>query len=129
MSDKVFKTFDEFWPFYLQEHADPSNRRLHQIGTTAALTAFGVGLITRKKWLVAIAPVLGYGPAWIGHFMIEKNRPATFTYPRWSLIGDFKMNALMWTGKLDEELERLGIQPIVEDMNSQPRETDGDTEA
>lgn len=120
MSEQLFETFEEFWPYYLAEHADPLNRRLHQVGTTAALTVFTAGLLTRRKWMMGIAPVLGYGPAWIGHFFVEKNRPATFTYPRWSLIGDFKMNVLMWTGKLDEELERLGVVFEVQDMESEP---------
>lgn len=121
MSEQRYETFEEFWPHYLREHANPANRRLHQMGTTAALTVFGVGLLTRRKWMMAVAPVFGYGPAWIGHFIIEKNRPATFTYPAWSLIGDFKMNALMWSGQLDAELERYGILEEPEDMQSTPR--------
>lgn len=124
MSETRFQTFEEFWPYYLQEHADPVNRRLHQAGTTAAIGMFAAGLVLRKPWMMAVAPVCGYGPAWIGHFLIEKNRPATFTYPRWSLMGDFKMNALMWSGKLDDELERLGISfssEDIHDMDSTPR--------
>lgn len=124
MSELRYETFEEFWPHYLREHANPQNRLLHQMGTTAALTVFGVGLLTRRKWMMAIAPVFGYGPAWVGHFIIEKNRPATFTYPKWSLIGDFKMNALMWSGQLNAELERYGIEAVPEDMQSTPSAAD-----
>lgn len=123
MDKPVFTSFEEFWPFYLGEHANPANRRLHQMGTTAALTVFATGLLLRKPKLMLAAPVFGYGPAWIGHFFVEKNKPASFKYPLWSFIGDFKMNGLMWTGKLDAELERLGIQfGEVSDQTSNPRE-------
>lgn len=111
MSETEFKSFEEFWPYYLNEHADPTNRVLHAIGTTSALTAATAAILLRKKWLFAVAPVLGYGPAWVGHFIIEKNRPATFKHPLWSLIGDFKMNSMMWKGTLQDELDRLGIVP------------------
>jgi len=111
MTDTRYRTFEEFWPYYLQEHSDGFNRRLHQVGTTGALATVAMAVITRTPALVPLALVAGYGPAWVGHFMIEKNRPATFTYPVWSLLGDFKMNALMWSGKLDEEMQRLGVTP------------------
>ena len=57
-------------------------------------------------WCALLAPVLGYGPAWIGHFFFEKNKPATFTYPLWSLSGDMRMYRLMWTGRMGPELDR-----------------------
>lgn len=110
MTKPVFNSFEEFWPFYLGEHANGTNRRLHQAGTTAALVVFATGVILRKPALMLIAPVCGYGPAWVGHFFVEKNKPASFGYPLWSFIGDFKMNALMWTGRLDAELERVGVK-------------------
>ncbi len=109
MSAERFKTFEEFWPFYLREHANPVNRRLHQAGTTGALATLAYSVLRGKPAVAPLALVVGYGPAWVGHFIIEKNRPATFTYPAWSLLGDFKMNKLMWTGELDDELRRLGI--------------------
>lgn len=117
MSDheERIQSFEEFWPYYLKEHSKPANRRLHQFGTTMALSAFSYGLLTRRKWLMLAAPIFGYGPAWVGHFFIEENRPATFKYPRWSLMGDFKMNALMWSGELDAELERYGIGDVESD--------------
>jgi hypothetical protein len=116
MSELEFESFDDFWPYYLEEHGDSSNRILHAIGTTSAVAAVAGALLFRKKRLLAIAPFLGYGPAWIGHYIIEKNRPATFKHPLWSLMGDFKMNAMMWKGTLREELERLGISEEGEEV-------------
>jgi len=104
-----YESFDAFWPYYLSEHADPTNRRLHQVGTTLALSVAGIALAKRRPWLVPVAFVAGYGPSWVGHFFVEKNRPATFSYPLWSLLADFRMNALMWRGELETEFERLGL--------------------
>lgn len=95
-----FKTFQEFWPFYLEEHSSLANRRLHFVGTflvhVIALSAFFASMWS-LLWLI---PVVGYGFAWVGHFVVQKNRPATFKYPLWSLRGDFKMFYLMCAGKL-----------------------------
>jgi hypothetical protein len=92
-------TFAEFWPFYLEQHRDPTNRRLHFVGSTLALGCVVAALlVTPIAW--AFAPLCGYGFAWVGHFFFEKNRPATFTYPLWSLMGDAKMYALTWRGKM-----------------------------
>lgn len=107
MSDETHDSFEEFWPYYLAEHGDPVNRWLHAIGTTGALATAAAALIQRKPKLLAFAPLIGYGPAWIGHFLIEKNRPATFKHPLWSLRGDFKMLRLMLADELDEEIYRL----------------------
>ena len=103
MTEKSIKSFKEFWPFYLGEHRLPSNRLLHYIGTTASL-ALLIYLIATAQWLwVPLVLVVGYGPAWIGHFTIEKNRPATFTYPLWSLMADYKMLFMAMTGQLKKE--------------------------
>lgn len=109
MSRERFDSFDEFWPYYLQEHSNPTNRTLHVAGTVAAAVTLGAAVVTRRPRLAALSPLIGYGAAWIGHFMIEKNRPATFTHPLWSLQGDLKMAQLALTGQLDDELRRLGI--------------------
>ena len=106
MAEK-FKTFEEFWPYYVKEHAQKSTRTIHAVGTTIALTAAAAALFTRNKKYLALAPVAGYGFAWISHFFIEKNRPASFTYPRWSLLGDFVMLKKMFEGTMDEEVERV----------------------
>jgi hypothetical protein len=112
MSEARFRTFEEFWPFYVREHSRPATRRLHFLGTTVSVTALATGLLTGRKWLAAIAPVFGYGPAWISHFFIEHNRPATFKYPAWSLQADFKMWSLMVRGAMDAEVERVMAQPV-----------------
>ena len=108
MSDN-FESFDDFWPYYLGEHSDPTNRALHVAGTVAAAATLGVAAATRKPKLALLAPFIGYGAAWIGHYMIEKNSPATFKHPFWSLRGDFKMTGLTLTGQIDDELRRYGI--------------------
>jgi hypothetical protein len=97
--------YDEFWLYYLREHSRPASRALHYLGTVCSMGAIVAGAIVSPWWLLA-APVLGYGPAWIGHFVIEKNRPATFRYPLWSLISDYKMFGLAIIGRLGPELAR-----------------------
>ena len=104
-----FKSFAEFWPYYLSEHAKPTTRALHFAGTGAGLLLFLLGLISGNYWLLPVALICGYGPAWIGHFFIEKNRPATFRHPLWSLIADFRMFFFFITGRLGNELRRHGI--------------------
>jgi len=102
---KEFQSFEEFWPYYLSEHSRPETRALHAAGTTVGSACAVVLLATgRWRWL-PLALIPGYGAAWLSHFLIEKNRPATFQYPLWSFMGDYKMLALMIAGKLDEENE------------------------
>jgi hypothetical protein len=110
MSDERIASFEEFWPYYVGEHLDPTTRRLHFVGTAAAVSCLAVGIATRRPALVLGSLVAGYGPAWIGHFFIEKNRPATFKYPLWSLLSDFKMWGLMATGQMDAEVEKVKAQ-------------------
>src|SRR3712207_9228386 len=71
-----FDSFDAFWPFYLREHARPATRAIHVAGTWAAATALLWGLLAGPLWLVLLAPVIGYGAAWISHMTVERNRPA-----------------------------------------------------
>jgi hypothetical protein len=104
-----FETFEQFWPHYLSLHMHPVNRMLHVVGTGAGVIVAGVGLATLNPFLLLAAPLCGYGPAWFGHFVIEKNQPATFSHPLWSLRGDFRMLALTITGRLGRELEHLRL--------------------
>jgi hypothetical protein len=89
--EKHFTTFADFYPFYLGEHTNRISRRLHFVGTTIALAIFVAALVTRIWWLVAVALVQGYAFAWVGHFFFEHNRPATFKYPRFSFMGDWRL--------------------------------------
>lgn len=97
-------SFGEFFPYYLSEHANPRNRALHYIGSTLVI-GVGVAAAIVNPLLGFLMPVAGYGFAWVGHFLIERNRPATFSYPLWSLMGDFRMYFLFLTGQLGAHLE------------------------
>lgn len=101
-----FRSFDEFWPYYVGEHSSAACRALHYFGTSMAIASLIGFVATAQFHLIPISLVLGYGPAWVGHFFIEKNRPATFKYPRWSLMGDFKMLWYALTGRMGGELEK-----------------------
>jgi hypothetical protein len=106
MPPREFQTFADFWPYYLYEHSRPATRALHAAGTMAS-TILLIILIAGHKWAWLPLPFLvGYGAAWVGHFFVEHNRPATFQHPLWSFMGDYKMLALMLTGRLDAELAR-----------------------
>ena len=99
------RTYEEFWPFYVSQHLKPATQRLHFLGTTLVLAALVAAVLLSPWWALA-TPILGYAPAWIGHFGFERNRPATFRYPLWSLRGDFRMYRLMWLGRMAPEIER-----------------------
>lgn len=90
LDGKRYRTFAEFYPFYMTEHANPVSRRLHVVGTGLVILALVAGLAV-NAWFFLAAPLIGYGFAWVGHFAFEKNRPATFQYPLFSLMGDFRL--------------------------------------
>lgn len=106
----AMKTFAEFWPYYLAEHRRPGTRVMHFIGSSVALLLLIGAIILRQPWWVLAAAVSGYAFAWVSHFSIEKNKPATFKYPFWSLAADWKMWGYMITGRLGGELRRLNVQ-------------------
>ena len=106
------RSFAEFWPHYLREHSRPQTRALHYVGTSLVVGLVLFALLTGRWLLLALLPVVGYLFAWIGHFGVEKNRPATFTYPLWSLAADFRMWWLWLSGRLKTELERAGVEPL-----------------
>jgi hypothetical protein len=99
-------SFEEFWPYYVGEHRLKVTRLFHFIGTTLAMSLVLGAFLLHNPWLLALAPIGGYGPAWISHFFIERNRPATFTYPWWSLKADVIMWGKIITGKMEAEVER-----------------------
>jgi hypothetical protein len=108
MADRM-TSYAEFWPYYLREHAKPETRAFHYIGTALALLCLVlIFLLDDYRWLFA-ALVAGYLFAWIGHFFIEKNRPATFTHPLWSLVSDFRMLFYWVTGRLGRQLDKAGV--------------------
>jgi hypothetical protein len=99
MSERI-QTYAEFFPFYLGEHSNPTCRALHFVGTTGHFAMVIAAAVTMNPWLILASAVFAYGFAWFGHFFIEKNRPATFKYPFWSLISDYRMWGYMVTGRL-----------------------------
>lgn len=109
-NEPVFQSFEEFWPFYLSQHLNRTCRVLHYIGTAAGLTLATTMLLSGNYLFFWFGFVPAYALAWIGHFVFEKNRPATFKYPRWSFMGDFKMLYYFLTGKVKSEMALPEVQ-------------------
>jgi hypothetical protein len=105
--EQQFKSFAEFYPYYLSEHRDPRCRGLHYIGSLLVLVVTAFAALNQSLNLLWLLPVIGYGFAWVGHFFIEKNRPATFTYPFYSLAADWVMLKDFLTGQLATKLNKL----------------------
>ena len=100
MAAQRYATFREFYPFYLSEHANVVSRRLHFIGSSLVLGCLLAAVTTHNAWWLLAVPLCGYGFAWAGHFFFEHNKPATFKYPVFSLIGDWVMYKDILTGKI-----------------------------
>jgi hypothetical protein len=104
-----FKDYESFWPFYLSQHSKRATRLWHVLGTLGGTLALVKAVLDSSLVWLLLVPVIGYGCAWIAHATVEENRPATFSYPLWSLRGDFHMLWLWLTGQLETELMRRGI--------------------
>jgi hypothetical protein len=105
MNQRQFNSFAEFWPHYVAEHSKPATRWLHCLGTITGLLLASALIAVGKWWLFPLGLVPGYGCAWAAHFFIEKNRPATFTHPLWSFMGDWKMLTLMLAGRMKRSVQ------------------------
>lgn len=101
----TFRSYDEFFGFYLQQHSDPANRVMHAVGTTLGFAVAIAAFATGHPWYALLFFPIGYGFAWTGHLLIEENVPATFGHPFWSFISDFRMLGLMFTGRLKARLD------------------------
>jgi hypothetical protein len=100
-------TFREFWPHYVLQHKNPWTRRIHFAATAGAAACLVGGVVFRSKWLLLAAPVVGYVPSELSHFLIERNIPATFSHPLWALWGDLVMCSRMAKGTMDATVERV----------------------
>ncbi len=103
----MIKTYGEFWDFYVREHSKPLTRALHFIGTTLGLALLVWFVWTSRWYFFPLFLVVGYAFAWFSHFAVEKNKPASFKYPVWSFISDFKMMWYMATGRMGNEVRRV----------------------
>lgn len=103
-SDRI-QTFAEFWPYYVRQHSRPLTRLLHAAGCVLAIITVALGLAV-SPWFFLAAVLAGYSLAWIGHFFIEHNKPATFQYPVYSLLADFRMLFLMMAGRMEQEVAK-----------------------
>lgn len=97
---KQYTSFSDFYPFYLGEHSNRTCRLLHFVGTWIVVGILVTAILTANAWWLLAVPVAGYGFAWVGHFFFEKNRPATFTYPFYSFLGDWVMWKDILVGKV-----------------------------
>ena len=118
MSTTEFRNYDEFFSFYLRAHSHPGNRFLHCCGTLIGLAVVAGALATGHPWYALLFPVIGYGFAWTGHFVVEGNRPATFGHPWWSFISDFRMVWLILTGQIGKRMTRANNQVHLGDTSS-----------
>lgn len=110
MKENNFRTIDEFYPFYLNQHRNSTNRKLHYIGSIIALLIIYICILFSKWKCILFSLVFGYGFAWFGHFFYEKNKPATFKYPLYSLICDYVMLWRYVSGNLDEDFNKYNIK-------------------
>ncbi len=103
-TEKKYKTFKDFYPYYLTEHSNPICREMHFTGTLGFFLILIAAILFQKWWMLVLLPFCGYGFAWAGHFFYEKNKPATFTYPLYSLGSDFVMFYHIITNQIHQKL-------------------------
>ena len=120
MADQSFANYDEFFSFYLREHSHPRNRLMHAAGTLLGVCTVIVPFAIGHPWYALLWPVVAYGFAWTGHFLIEGNKPATFGHPFWSFISDIRMLGLMLTGGLSRRTTE-GMNDVNKDARVSPR--------
>ena len=129
MADERIQTFEEFWPHYVRQHSNKTTRRLHFLGTTLAMACAGGALLGGRKSLLLVAPIVGYAPAWLSHFFIEQNKPATFDYPLWSLKADLIMWTKMVAGTMDAEVDMAMAEAIVVEARESESESESESAA
>ncbi|MBX3698913.1 MAG: DUF962 domain-containing protein [Dokdonella sp.] len=98
--ERHFASFREFYPYYLSEHENRTCRRLHFAGTSLVIGVVVAAIVRANPMWLLLAPLAGYGFAWVGHFFFEKNKPATFKHPLYSFIGDWVMYWDVLRGKI-----------------------------
>ena len=103
----MIETYSEFWDYYVREHSRPLTRGLHFVGTTLGIALVVYFIATGRWYFFPVFPLIGYAFAWFAHFVVEKNRPATFKHPLWSFISDFKMIWYILTGRMGREVDRV----------------------
>lgn len=108
MKEQEFGTYKAFWPYYVSQHQNKVNRNFHFVGAVFAFACLYLGL-THRAWFLLGSPLCGYGFGFFGHFVFERNQPATFRYPFWSLMAYFQMFAFMCAGRMDREVKRMGV--------------------
>ena len=101
------ETYEEFWPYYVSQHLHPATRAIHVGATSAAVACGAAGFVFFNPLLVVAAPVIGYGPAFASHFIIEKNKPASFGHPVWSFRADFRQVRKFLTGRLEADVQQV----------------------
>jgi hypothetical protein len=107
---RTIENYKDFWPFYLAAHSKAATRGFHYVGTASLVTVVGFAVWFGEWWLLLLALPALYSFAWFSHFMIEGNKPATFTHPLWSLVSDFRMAGLALTGRMPRELRKYQIR-------------------
>ena len=100
LNENKFTSFKDFYPYYLSEHANPTCRTLHFVGSCLVLGVILYAVLFSAYIALWTIPIIGYGFAWVGHFFYEHNKPATFKYPLYSLMGDWVMFKDILTGKI-----------------------------